>query len=61
MIRTNYEQRRRLESLDAQSLAQHQLKRLNAMLAEILPRNRFYAEKLAHLRLPLESLDQFSE
>lgn len=57
---TNDEQRRRLEGLDAQSLAQYQLQRLNAMLAEILPQNRFYAEKLGNLRLPLESLDQLA-
>ncbi len=60
MTRTNDEQRRRWEGLDTRSLAQHQLQRLNAMLAEILPRNRFYAEKLANLRLPLDSLDQLS-
>ena len=31
------------------------------MLSAILPHNRFYAEKLADVRLPLESLDQLDE
>jgi phenylacetate-CoA ligase len=60
-MRTNYEQRRRLETLDAGALAQHQLSRLNTLLGEILPRNRFYADKLTPLRLPLESLEQLAE
>ncbi len=55
------ETRRRLESLDPQELAGHQLERLNALLAEILPANGFYAAKLANIRLPLASLDELAE
>ncbi len=47
MITTTQEDRRRFESLDARALEQHQLWRLNALLREILPQNRFYAEKLS--------------
>ena len=61
MFRLSYEERRRLESLDAESLARHQLARLNALLDDILPRNRLYAEKLRKLKRPLESLDALSE
>jgi len=39
-------------------LAAHQLRRLNALAAEILPHNRFYAEKLSGVRWPLESIDR---
>ncbi|HVU89891.1 MAG TPA: phenylacetate--CoA ligase family protein [Pirellulales bacterium] len=55
------ESRRRLESLDPAQLAAHQLERLNALLAEILPANAFYATKLASATLPLVSLHQLSE
>ena len=39
-------------------LRAHQLARLNALLAEVLPKNRFYAQKLAGLAAPLQSLDE---
>jgi phenylacetate-CoA ligase len=61
MYHTSFEERRRIESLDAELLARHQLARLNVLLDEILPRNRFYAEKFADLRLPLESPDALAE
>ena len=48
----------RLERLEPEMLAAHQLARLNRMLETILPENRFYAHKLADVRLPLQSLDQ---
>lgn len=60
MLHTNHEQRRRVEGLERAELARRQLYRLNALLSEILPRNRFYAEKLAGLALPLPSLDRLS-
>jgi len=41
--------RRQFESLDRQQLSEHQLARLNRLLAEILPANRLYADKLADL------------
>jgi phenylacetate-CoA ligase len=58
MSQTTYEQRRRFEQMDAEQLACHQLDRLNCLLQRILPDNHLYAEKLANVRLPLESLDQ---
>jgi phenylacetate-CoA ligase len=61
MFRTSYEERRRLESLDAEQLSRHQLARLNGLLADILPRNRFYAKKLVGLEQPFASLDAFTE
>jgi phenylacetate-CoA ligase len=51
--------RQRYEALDRAALEEHQLARLNVLLAKILPENRFYAAKLAGLSLPLRSLDQF--
>ena len=47
MLHTTFLERRRLESLSAADLAEHQRRRLNALLKAVLPRNRFYAEKLA--------------
>lgn len=58
MHRTSFEQRRRLERLEPQALATHQLARLNQLLETILPANHFYAERLAGIELPLTSLDQ---
>src|SRR6185369_671541 len=55
-----YEDRRRLESLDRKALQQHQLGRLNKLLAEILPANRFYAEKLRGIQTPLQSLNEMA-
>lgn len=60
MPRTTYEERRRLESLDAAALETLQLGRLNAQLDRILPENAFYAEKLAEVRRPLRSLDELA-
>ena len=54
------EERRTLESLDRAALERHQLQRLNALLGEILPANRFCAEKLDGLRLPIDSLEQLA-
>jgi len=61
MPHRNYEERRRIEALPPEELARHQLARLNALLAKILPTNRFYADKLAGLDLPLVSLEQLLE
>jgi phenylacetate-CoA ligase len=70
MVHTNFLERRRLESLSGDSLADHQRRRLNALLKAILPRNQFYAGKLAAQldfgRLadsdgPLRSLNEMSE
>lgn len=58
---TSPAQRRQWERLDARALAAHQLERLNRLLMEILPNNRFYADKLADWNLPLHSLEQLAE
>jgi hypothetical protein len=50
-----------LERLDADALAGLQLDKLNALLAEIVPHNRFYADKFNGLDLPLKSPDQLAE
>ncbi len=55
------EYRRRLESLDRKALAEHQLAKLNDLLATLSPANKFYTEKLASSPQPLESLDQLAE
>lgn len=56
-----FQARRQFESLGRDELTQLQLKKLNAMLAEILPANKFYAEKLSGVDLPLQSLDDLAE
>jgi phenylacetate-CoA ligase len=60
MIRHDAATRRRFESLDADALAAHQLRRFNALVERILPENRFYAEKLAQTPRPLGSLEDLS-
>lgn len=54
-------ERRRLESLDADSLAALQLEKLNDLLETILPHNSFYASKLSGVVLPLTSLDALEQ
>ena len=57
MLRTTTDiERRRLERLDRPALELLQLEKLNRLLNRVLPHNRFYEEKLAHLQLPLPSL-----
>lgn len=53
--------RRRLESQEPAAKAARQLQRLNALLAEILPANRFYAQKLAKRPTALTDLAQLAE
>lgn len=60
MLTATAEQRRQCEAMQPDELADYQLKRLNALLEKILPHNKFYAEKLADVELPLESLDDLS-
>lgn len=50
-----------MESLDRATLEQVQLKRLNQLLAQILPTNEFYARKFTGVSLPLTSLDRLGE
>jgi phenylacetate-CoA ligase len=62
MLRTSFDDRRRLERRTRDRLQQDQLSRLQALLTEVLQSNRFYAEKFARVGgLPLQSLDQLSE
>jgi phenylacetate-CoA ligase len=62
MLRTTHHDRRRLEQLPRAELARHQLARLGDLLNEVVPHNRFYAEKFARaLTLPLVSLEQFQQ
>lgn len=60
MAQTTQTERRRLESLTPPELEAHQLQRLNALLARVLPANRFYAEKLGSAR-QLESLAELEQ
>jgi phenylacetate-CoA ligase len=69
MISTTFDQRRRLEAMEAGELAAHQLARLNRLLKAILPHNRFYAAKFPHVTAdaladptgPLRSLDELNK
>jgi phenylacetate-CoA ligase len=62
MSLSTYDQRRRLEQLSREELAQHQLTRLQRLFYEVLPQNRFYAEKFARVEsLPIESLGQLEK
>jgi len=60
MMRMSFEKRRRLECLDSEALAHHQLGKLNWLLESILPQNQFYKEMLGGIELPLKSLDELS-
>jgi phenylacetate-CoA ligase len=42
-----------LECADRETICAHQLARLNGLLAEVLPRNRFYAARYGGLPLPI--------
>jgi phenylacetate-CoA ligase len=62
MLRTSFEERRQIERLPREELARRQLARLQSLFSEVVPRNRFYAEKFARVKcLPLDSLDQLQE
>ena len=54
------QQRRAWEQLDRNALARHQLDRFNRLLADVLPSNQFYAQKLAGCPTHLENLDQLA-
>ena len=56
-----YQQRRQLESLDAESIAAMQLEKLNRLLETILPHNSYYASKLSGIELPFTSLDALEQ
>ena len=52
-------ERRSIEQLDSAALRSYQLARLNQMLSQILPQNRFYADKLGQVKLPLADWQAF--
>ena len=56
-----FRQREAIRGLAAESLAEHQLLRLNQLLYDLLPHNRFYGAKLSSATLPLESLSAVTE
>ena len=56
-----FQQRRQYESFQRSQLEAHQLDALNRQFETILPDNRFYADKLNGVTLPLQSLEQFRE
>src|SRR5690606_16175180 len=54
------DERRRLETLGRSELEAFQLARLNALLEQMLPANEFYAQKLAQVKRPVESLEELA-
>ncbi len=54
------ENRRALLTADQHTLANHQLSRLNALFAQILPENNFYQTKLSRFSGKIESLDNLA-
>lgn len=56
--RTTRADRLQLQRLSADQLTAHQLDRLNLLLAEILPSNKFYQTKFGRLNLELDSLER---
>ncbi len=61
MLRTTASDRWHLQLLPREALRAWQLERLNKLLFEVIPQNRFYVEKLGKLVRPLGSLDQLAE
>ena len=60
-LSTTFEQRREIERLPQEQVANHQLRRLNQLLSEILPHNRFYRQQLSAFDLPIDSLERFHQ
>ena len=61
MLRNSYDDRRRIEQMPREQLRRQQFARLTALLEEVVAHNRFYAEKLAGVSLPLSSLDDLAK
>lgn len=57
----SFEERRQLERLDREALAQLQLKKLNRLLADVFATNEFYQRKLSGCPAELASLDELAE
>ena len=54
------QERLRLARLDGDMLAEYQISRLNKMLAEVLPQNEFYKQKLGKVDTSIHSLDELA-
>jgi phenylacetate-CoA ligase len=61
MLKTSASDRWQHQQLPREALRQWQLERLNRLLIDVIPHNRFYVEKLGKLVRPLGSLEQLSE
>ena len=61
MVDSNSQNRRKMEQLEPDALARHQLQRLNRLIETILPHNALYNEKLSGVSLPLKSLDDVAQ
>lgn len=61
MSATSNDERRRIQELDRDSLAQLQLEKLNRLLEELRAHNAFYQRKLASSPTRLDSLDQLAK
>jgi phenylacetate-CoA ligase len=44
-----------------EELERHQLARINELVARLLPHNKFYEHKLARIRRPIESFEEFRQ
>ncbi|MBL9122469.1 MAG: phenylacetate--CoA ligase family protein [Planctomycetaceae bacterium] len=53
-------ERRERMALAGSALESYQLERLNCLLDQILPANRFYAQRLAQVRRPIRALDELA-
>jgi len=53
--------REKIRSLDRPALEVYQLERLNQLLREVLPQNKFYAKKLSGLKSPIERISDLSK
>ncbi|WP_254507500.1 phenylacetate--CoA ligase family protein [Anatilimnocola floriformis] len=61
MLRTSASDRWQRQQLSRESLRAWQLERLNKLLIEVIPHNKFYVEKLGKLVKPMTSLDQLAD
>lgn len=61
MLRTTSQERQSARQLPREALQAQQLGRLNLLLQSVLAHNRFYAEKMQSVELPLASLDALRE
>lgn len=61
MLRTSASDRWHRQQLSREALRAWQLERLNKLLVEVIPHNKFYVEKLGKLVRPLTTLDQLAD